>query len=54
MRLKAALDVQRHEDMSFLESRLRVEMEKQYYELKAQFNHDVWILVIIFFWLSNS
>ena len=33
--------MQRKEDNSILESRLRVELERQYYELKAKYSHDV-------------
>lgn len=33
--------MQRKEDTSVLESRLRVELERQYYELKAKYSHDV-------------
>lgn len=33
--------MQRKEDFSILESRLRVELERQYYELKAKYNQDV-------------
>lgn len=40
-RLRGALQTQRKEDSSILESRLRVELERQYYELKAQYNHDI-------------
>uniref|UniRef100_A0A0P6FZ74 MICOS complex subunit MIC60 n=1 Tax=Daphnia magna TaxID=35525 RepID=A0A0P6FZ74_9CRUS len=40
-RLKGALDMQRKEDFSILESRLRVELERQYYELKAKYNQDI-------------
>ncbi len=40
-RLLSAVDVQRREDEHVMESRLRVEMEKQYYELKAQFSQEV-------------
>ncbi|XP_046460534.1 MICOS complex subunit MIC60-like [Daphnia pulex] len=40
-RLKGALDTQRKEDHSVLESRLRVELERQYYELKAKYNQDI-------------
>lgn len=40
-RLLSAVDVQRREDEHVMESRLRVEMEKQYYELKAQFSQEM-------------
>ena len=35
------MEQQRKEDIVAMEARLRVELERQYYELKAQYGHDV-------------
>jgi len=40
-RLRIALEQQRKEDVVSMEARLRVELERQYYELKAQYGHDI-------------
>ena len=40
-RLRTSLELQRKEDFVSMEARLRVELERQYYELKAQYAHDV-------------
>jgi len=40
-RLRTSLELQRKEDFVSMEARLRVELERQYYELKAQYAHDI-------------
>jgi len=40
-RLRCAMEQQRKEDIVAMEARLRVELERQYYELKAQYGHDI-------------